>query len=151
MALAFLPAGFRLTHFGDAFAQFAKDQAEIVTANGAYSFSVEIADTEEERSQGLMFRKDLGEREGMLFFYDREQHISMWMRNTYIPLDMIFIKADGRVHRIAEHTEPFSEEVIGSGAPVLAVLEVNAGTADKLGIRPGDLVRHPRFGEATER
>jgi len=145
MMLAFLPAGFRLTHFGEAHAQRASEQAEVVTANGSYSFSVEIADTDQSRSQGLMFRKHLGDREGMLFFYDREQPITMWMQNTYISLDMIFIKADGRVHRIAEHTEPFSEKVIGSGGPVLAVLEVKAGTADKLGIKPGDRIEHPRL------
>lgn len=149
MVLAFLPTGFRLTHFDEAHAQLAREQAAIVTSSGSYSFSVEIADTDESRSQGLMFRKQLGEREGMLFFYDREQHISMWMQNTYISLDMIFIRADGRVHRVAEHTEPFSEKVIGSGEPVLAVLEVTAGTADKLGIRPGDRIEHPRLMKAT--
>lgn len=151
MVLAFIPAAFRPVHFGEAFAQPAKERAEIVTANGSYGFSVEIADSEEERAQGLMFRQSLGDREGMLFLYDREQYISMWMQNTYISLDMIFIKADGRVHHIAEHAEPFSEETIGSGGPVVAVLEVKAGTAKALGIKPGDRILHPYFTAATPR
>lgn len=145
MVLAFLPAGFRLLPVGAAFAQLAKEPVQIVTAKGSYDFAVEIARTEEAKSQGLMFRRSLGDREGMLFFYDSEQYISMWMKNTYIPLDMIFIKQDGRVHRVAEHTEPFSEKVIGSGEPVLAVLEVKAGTARALGIAPGDRIGHPGF------
>jgi len=96
-----------------------------------------------------MFRKKLGSREGMLFFYEREQHISMWMRNTYISLDMIFINADGSVHRIQENTEPFSEEVILSGDTVLAVLEVSAGISREIGLRPGDSIDHPRFKKAA--
>jgi uncharacterized membrane protein (UPF0127 family) len=128
-----------------------KETAVVVTSQGEHSFAVEIADRNDARNRGLMFRRSLGRRAGMLFFYDREQHISMWMRNTYIPLDMIFITADGTVHRIEERTEPFSERVIESGARVLGVLEVAGGTAAEIGLRPGDRVKHPRFGTTPAR
>jgi uncharacterized membrane protein (UPF0127 family) len=82
----------------------------------------------------------------MLFDFNTEQPISMWMKNTYIPLDMIFIRNDGRVSRIAENTEPMSLKVISSAGPARAVLEVIAGTARKYGIAPGDRVAHPMFG-----
>ena len=82
----------------------------------------------------------------MLFPYDREQEVSMWMQNTYVSLDMIFIRKDGRIHRIAENTEPMSTKIISSRGPARAVLEVVAGTAQKYGIRPGDRVGHPLFG-----
>lgn len=125
------------------------EQAVLVTETGKYVFDVEIADRDDTRARGLMFRTSLGPREGMLFVYDAEQHISMWMRNTYIPLDMIFIARDGTVRRIEENTETFSERVIESGGRVLAVLEVNAGTAAALKLKPGDKVMHPRFKAAA--
>ncbi|MDH3579568.1 MAG: DUF192 domain-containing protein [Hyphomicrobiales bacterium] len=131
--------------------QLKKETAVVVTSAGEHSFEVEIADRNDARNRGLMFRRSLGQWAGMLFFYDREQHISMWMRNTYIPLDMIFITAEGTVHRIEERTEPFSERVIESGARVLGVLEVAGGTAAEIGLRPGDRVKHPRFGPANAR
>jgi uncharacterized membrane protein (UPF0127 family) len=81
----------------------------------------------------------------MLFDFQREQDIAMWMRNTYVSLDMLFIRGDGRILRIAENTEPLSERIISSGGPVRGVLEVVAGTARKLGIQPGDRVAHPIF------
>jgi len=123
----------------------------LVTSTGTYDFRVEIADSRNSRTQGLMFRRSMGKREGMLFFYDEEQPISMWMRNTYIPLDMIFIRQDGRVHRIEADTEPFSERIIASGDRVLSVLEVNAGTAADIGLKPGDEVRHARFKPAIKK
>jgi len=92
-----------------------------------------------------MFVRELPEGRGMLFDFERDQEVAMWMRNTYIPLDMLFIRADGRIHRIAENTEPMSERVIPSGGPVRAVLEVIGGTARKLGIGVGDRVAHPMF------
>ena len=128
--------------------KMATEKAVVVTADGSHAFDVEIADKPDTRTQGLMFRKSLADRAGMLFFYDEEQHISMWMRNTYISLDMIFIKGDGTVHRVEEGTEPFSERVIESGERVLAVLEVKAGIARSLGLKPGDRVEHPRFTAA---
>lgn len=118
---------------------------EIVSANGVHLFAVEIAETEAQREKGLMFRKDLAEGQGMLFDFHREQDVAMWMQNTYISLDMLFIRADGRILRIAENTEPLSTRIISSGGPVRAVLEVRGGTTRKLGISPGDRVAFPIF------
>ncbi len=87
----------------------------------------------------------MGPREGMLFIYDEKQYVSMWMRNTYISLDMIFIRADGKVHRVEALTEPLSERIIESGDKILAVLEVVGGTAAKLNLKSGDVVRHSAF------
>ena len=119
---------------------------EIVTKNGVQVFSVEVATTEEEKQTGLMYRKELADGKGMLFDFNPEQEVSMWMKNTYVSLDMIFIRADGRILRIAENTEPMSTKIISSRGPARAVLEVVAGTAQKYGIRPGDRVGHPLFG-----
>jgi uncharacterized protein len=118
---------------------------EIATKNGVQIFGVEMAVTPEEQARGLMFRRELPEKQGMLFDFQREQPTSFWMKNTYIPLDMIFIRADGRILRIAENTVPLSEALVPSGGPVRAVLEVIGGTAKKLGIAPGDRVVHPVF------
>ena len=118
---------------------------EIATKNGVHVFSVELAVTDEERQKGLMFRKSLPELTGMLFDFKRDQDVSMWMHNTYVSLDMIFIRADGRILRIAENTPTESDKIIPSGGPVRAVLEVVAGTAKKLGIAPGDRVGSPIF------
>jgi uncharacterized membrane protein (UPF0127 family) len=119
---------------------------EIVTKNGVQVFSVEMATTEEEKQTGLMYRKELADGKGMLFDFNPEQEVSMWMKNTYISLDMIFIRADGRILRIAENTETLSTKIIASHGLARAVLEVPAGTAQKYGIRPGDRVGHPLFG-----
>jgi uncharacterized membrane protein (UPF0127 family) len=118
---------------------------EIVTKNGVQVFSVEMATTEQEKETGLMYRKELPDGKGMLFDFSPEQPVSMWMKNTYIPLDMIFIRADGRILRIAENTEPLSTKIIPSGGLAKGVLEVIAGTAKKYGIVPGDRVAHPLF------
>ena len=118
---------------------------EIVTKNGVQVFSVEMATTEQEKETGLMYRKEVPDGKGMLFDFSPPQEISMWMKNTYVSLDMIFIRADGRILRIAENTEPLSTRIIPSGGPVLAVLEVIGGTARKLGITPGDRVAFPIF------
>lgn len=119
---------------------------EIVTKNGVQVFSVEMATTDEEKQTGLMYRKELADGKGMLFDFNPEQEVSMWMKNTYVSLDMIFIRADGRILRIAENTEPLSTRIISSRGPARAVLEVVAGTAQKYGIRPGDRVGHALFG-----
>jgi uncharacterized protein len=113
---------------------------EIATKTGVHAFSVEMAENDADRAKGLMFRKELPEGRGMLFDFQAEQDVSFWMQNTYIPLDMIFIRGDGRILRIAENTEPLSTRMIPSGGPVRAVLEVIGGTARKLGIAPGDRV-----------
>jgi len=118
---------------------------EIASKTGVHVFAVEIADTEAQRAKGLMFRKELPDGQGMLFDFQREQEVSFWMKNTYIPLDMIFIRRDGRILRIAENTEPLSTRIIPSGGPVRAVLELIGGTARKFGIAPGDQVAYPIF------
>jgi uncharacterized protein len=118
---------------------------EIVTKSGVQVFSVEMATTEEEKTTGLMYRKELADGRGMLFDFSPEQEVSMWMKNTFISLDMIFIRADGRILRIAENTEPQSTKIIPSRGLAKGVLEVIAGTAKKYGIAPGDRVAHPLF------
>lgn len=125
------------------------EKLEIVTAGGILAFDVEIADTPARQALGLMYRTELPERTGMLFPYPAAREITMWMRNTYIPLDMVFIRADGTVHRIADMTEPHSEEVIASKGAVTAVLEIAGGSARKLGLKASDTVRHRHFGTAA--
>ena len=118
---------------------------EIASKTGVHVFSVEIAQTDAERSKGLMFRKELPEGQGMLFDFQRDQDVAMWMQNTYIPLDMLFIAGDGRIVNIVENTVPLSTRIVASARPVRAVLEVIGGTARKLGVAPGDRVAHPIF------
>jgi uncharacterized membrane protein (UPF0127 family) len=118
---------------------------EIVSKGQVHVFSVEMAANDEERARGLMFRKELPEGRGMLFDFQREQDVSFWMKNTPLSLDIIFIRGDGTIRRIAANTTPFSEASIPSGGPVRGVLEVVAGTAKKLGIEPGDKVAAPIF------
>jgi len=118
---------------------------EIVSKSGVHTFAVEMALSPEEQAKGLMFRRELPEGEGMLFDFHLEQPASFWMKNTYVSLDMIFIRGDGTILKIAENTVPLSEALVQSGGPVRAVLEVVAGTARKLGIVPGDRVAHRIF------
>jgi uncharacterized membrane protein (UPF0127 family) len=118
---------------------------EIAGKTGVHVFSVEVADNDAERAKGLMYRKELAEGRGMLFDFHRDQEVSFWMQNTYIPLDMIFIRGDGRILRIEENTEPLSTRLIPSRGPVRAVLEVIGGTTRKLGISPGDRVASSIF------
>jgi uncharacterized protein len=117
----------------------------IVTASGAHDFSVEVMRTDAERERGLMFRHYLPNDRGMLFNFDVEQPVMMWMKNTFLPLDMIFMDRSGRVVSIAANTEPLSEHIIPSVAPAYAVLEVNAGTAARIGLKVGDRVRNEIF------
>jgi uncharacterized protein len=116
---------------------------EIASKTGVHLFAIEIAVTDEERARGLMYRRSVPDSYGMLFDFKRDQEVTMWMRNTYVSLDMIFIQSDGRIRRIAENTETESDKIISSGGPVRAVLEVVGGTAKKLGIEPGDRVASP--------
>jgi|GEM_PF-973869 len=118
---------------------------EIVSSSNRLKVAVEIAQSADEQARGLMFRRSLKRGHGMLFLYGAPQEINMWMRNTYISLDMVFFKADGRVHRIASNTEPFSEEIIHSYGNVTAVLEIGAGEASRLGIEEGDRIIHSHF------
>tara|TARA_B100000315_G_scaffold246697_1_gene274320 strand:- start:2087 stop:2569 length:483 start_codon:yes stop_codon:yes gene_type:complete len=124
---------------------FKKSQLSIKTAKGRFNFNIELAVSSQQQSQGLMYRRSLAADAGMLFDYRIPQRISMWMKNTFIPLDMIFIGQDGTVINIAERTIPQSEVVISSKSRARAVLEVNGGTASRLGIMPGDQVLHSIF------
>jgi uncharacterized membrane protein (UPF0127 family) len=114
----------------------------IEAASGRHAFMVEVARTVEERSQGLMYRRSLAPNRGMIFDFGAATDVGMWMRNTYIPLDMLFVRADGVIHRVQHDTVPFSEETISAGAPVRYVVELPAGTAKRLGIDRGDRVLH---------
>jgi hypothetical protein len=119
---------------------------EIVSGGTAHRFNVEIADQPAERQKGLMYRHELAADAGMLFDFGEPQQIAMWMKNTYIPLDMLFIAADGSIRNIAENTVPFSLDTIPSRGAVRFVLEVPAGTAARLGLKAGDRVRHSLIG-----
>lgn len=124
----------------------ALEKLEIITSRGTHVFAVEVMRSEEERERGLMFRESLPEDQGMLFDFKTERVVMMWMKNTYLPLDMIFMSRAGKVVAIAKDALPLSEKIISSGVPASAVLEVNAGTAERIGLRTGDFVRHPIFG-----
>lgn len=123
----------------------ALEKLDIVTASGPHDFSVEVMRSEPDRERGLMYRKFLPADRGMLFDFETASPVMMWMKNTYIPLDMVFIAADGRVLRTAENAEPLSERVIPSRGNALAVLEVNAGVVARMGIKPGDRVDNAMF------
>ena len=117
----------------------------ILSGAARHPFQVEVMREEADRAQGLMYRRSLAPDRGMLFDFGRVEPVSMWMKNTYISLDMIFIRPDGTIARVAADTEPLSTRTISSGEPVNGVLEVAAGTAARLGIKPGDRVEHPMF------
>ncbi|MGC2787506.1 MAG: DUF192 domain-containing protein [Roseiarcus sp.] len=121
------------------------DSLEIVTSTGRHAFQIEIANNDATRERGLMDRRYMAADHGMLFEFDREAPVAFWMKNTYIPLDMIFIAPSGAVTHIVADAEPLSERVIPSGGPCLAVLELNGGTAASIGLKVGDKVHHPFF------
>jgi uncharacterized membrane protein (UPF0127 family) len=123
------------------------EKLEIVTSTGTHEFSVEVMRSGPQLERGLMFRRFLPQDHGMLFDFGVERPVMMWMKNTYLPLDMIFIGRSGKVVGIAENTEPLSEKIIPSGAPAYGVLEVSAGTAARIGLRIGDTARHPIFNQ----
>lgn len=124
---------------------FAADQVPLLIHAGGstYKFEVEIADTADERAQGLMFREHLDPNEGMLFLYPTEKPVAFWMKNTPLPLDMIFIDGTGRIVHVAAMAKPFDTSPISSEGPTKAVLEIIGGSAGQLGIKPGDLVEWP--------
>lgn len=131
----------------------AKNNLESLTiesASAKHAFKIEVARTPEQQMKGLMYRQRMDADAGMLFVHKQEDVVNMWMKNTFIPLDMIFIARDGRIARIAERTVPHSEEVVSSGGPVVAVLEVNGGTAARLGIKPGYRVKSETLSTVTE-
>ena len=121
------------------------ESLSIVGREGRHLFAVEVMRTDAERSRGLMYRRAMAPDHGMLFDFQAVAPVAMWMKNTYLPLDMVFIRADGTIARIATDTEPLSTKVIPSGEAVLSVLELNAGTTARLGIHAGDRVEHPLF------
>jgi len=120
----------------------------IETGDGAKHFQVEVADTRDTRRRGLMFRRDLAKDSGMLFNFRRDEVISMWMKNTLIPLDMVFIDRQGRIVRVHARAIPGSLAGIASVKPARAVLELAGGSAARHGIKAGDLVRHPIFNNS---
>jgi uncharacterized membrane protein (UPF0127 family) len=117
----------------------------VVTKAGPLSLALEVADDNDERQTGLMFRQSLADRSGMLFDFGVTRPVFMWMKNTFIPLDMLFVAEDGRIVRIADHTTPESTDTIASGQPVRGVVELAGGAAASLGIAEGDLVLRPLF------
>jgi len=129
--------------------RFATSELTIVSATGPHRFTVEVAETPAQMEQGLMFRRAMASDAGMLFEYKEPTLATMWMRNTLIPLDMLFVDARGRIVNIHQRAVPQSLDVIAAAAPVRAVIELNGGTAARLGIAPGDLVQHPIFGNAS--
>ncbi len=144
LAFALAPIG---TGRGQMLESFATDSLTVVTGDGErHRFRVELALTAEQRAQGLMFRRKLARDAGMLFVYRPPQPVSMWMKNTPIPLDMLFIDRAGRVVKVAERAVPGSLRSIDSGGLVKGVLELPGGTAERLGIAPGARVLHSSFG-----
>ncbi|MFO1134638.1 MAG: DUF192 domain-containing protein [Rhodoblastus sp.] len=121
------------------------EKLEFATRSGVHAFSVEVMRTPDQQARGLMFRRYMPDDRGMLFTFGRDEPVFMWMKNTYIPLDMVFIDRKGVVASIAADTEPFSERTIASGPPVWGVVELNAGAAARMGLAVGDKVRHPFF------
>jgi hypothetical protein len=117
----------------------------IETASSQYRFEVEVADDVKERAEGLMYRKELADNAGMLFIYAKPQPVEFWMKNTLLSLDIVYVRADGTIARIAENTTPMSEELLPSGEPIKAVLEVKAGTMRALGVAVGDRLRNPTY------
>jgi uncharacterized protein len=139
MTVAAVPAGVRA-------AELRGETVVIETESGRHSFATEIADTDQTRGRGLMFRRHLAADHAMLFIWGAPIQAAMWMKNTFIPLDMLFVAEDGRVVHIAANTTPQSLTVITAGQPVRAVIELAGGTAARLGIKTGSRVRHKLFG-----
>lgn len=140
--LVFLAAGSALAQ-----AQQERSPLQIITGSGCYAFDVELALTPAQRQVGLMNRQHLDDRAGMLFRFDQVRPVTMWMRNTLIPLDMIFIRSDGVIAHIHQNARPLDESIISSREPVAYVLEVNGGKTAELGVKPGHRVSHPIIGQ----
>jgi len=131
------PAGFA--------AGLPRDTLLVETGSSQYRFEVEVADDATERAEGLMYRQSLADNAGMLFLYPKPQPVEFWMKNTPLSLDIVFVRPNGMIARIAANTTPMSEDMIPSGEPVLAVLEVRAGIMHQLGIAVGDRLRNPKY------
>lgn len=127
-------------------ASFDRDSLTLAQADGTErAFDIELALTPRQQAQGLMYRQSLAPDAGMLFVYRPARVVTMWMKNTVIPLDILFIAEDGEIVKVVERAVPFSLATISSDKPVRAVLEINGGTVKRLGIRPGDRMVHPAF------
>lgn len=122
------------------------DEGKLVlhTDSGDHSFNVEVVDTDETRAQGLMYRQELADDAGMLFDFKEERNVSFWMRNTFIPLDMIFVGSDGVVKNIHVNARPQDPTSIPSEGPVQFVLEIPGGQSKVIGLKAGDTMDHPR-------
>ena len=144
LAVALAPAR-SFAQASPAASETALEPLEIVTATGSHMFSVEVMRDDTQRARGLMYRRSMPQDRGMLFDFKREEPVSMWMKNTYLSLDMVFTDRTGRVINVALETEPLSERIIPSGGPAFAVLELNAGTARRIGLKVGDRLRHSLF------
>ena len=125
---------------------FSRSTLQIATSDAKlHKINIWVADNDARRMRGLMFVEDLADDAGMLFVYPQSQEVGIWMKNTPLSLDILFVKADGRVHRVFENAKPQSLDTIPSDGPVLAVIELKAGSAARLNIRPGAQVIHPAF------
>jgi uncharacterized membrane protein (UPF0127 family) len=144
--LAFCLAFFCITS-GVALAECRSDQVRLSGDWGETLFSVELADTPQERSQGLMFRESMPRGAGMLFVYDAPQRASFWMKNTLISLDMVFVDSSGTVRRVHHEAIPGDLTAIDGGSGIFAVLEINGGLAEAYGIAPGTVLQHPVFSD----
>lgn len=131
------------------FAACADDAVTVLGEFGQARFKVDIADTNETRAEGLMFVEEMSILEGMLFIYDSPIRATFWMRNTLIPLDMLFADETGTIVTLHENAIPLDETVIDGGPGVLAVLEINGGLSARLGIKEGDVLQHAAFGDAA--
>lgn len=127
--------------------QYTKEDLTLTVATVAepVSFTIELAVTPDETAKGLMFRRTMNERHGMLFFFDQERIVTMWMKNTYLPLDMVFLDSQGRITHIHKGAVPHSLDIISSKVPARFVLEINAGEADQYGLAVGQQASHPWF------
>ena len=145
MRLLVIVSLFLMYNLGEVSASM-KSELSIITSNGSkHNFLVEVARTEEEKKIGLMFRKTLAKNAGMLFLYKREALRLMWMKNTFIPLDILFIDKNGVIKRVVKRTIPHSLATISSRQSVLAVLELRGGITSSLEIKKGDRIEHPAF------
>ena len=145
MRLLVIVSLFLMYNLGEVSASM-KSELSIITSNGSkHNFLVEVARTEEEKKIGLMFRKTLAKNAGMLFLYKREALRLMWMKNTFIPLDILFIDKNGVIKRVVKRTIPHSLATISSRKSVLAVLELRGGITSSLEIKKGDRIEHPAF------
>lgn len=126
-----------------------ENKAVLHTSTGEYTFNIDIAETQAERSKGLMFVQELADDAGMLFDFQEERPVAFWMRNTFIPLDMIFIEADGTVKNVHVNAIPHDPTSIPSDGPVRFVLEIPGGRSREIGLEAGDKLEHPRV-EAGE-